>query len=54
MSYKEARDAALIAVDQIHLNRFLRQHHGNQSAAADAAGVDRKTFADRLARAKGG
>jgi DNA-binding NtrC family response regulator len=54
LPYREARDAALIAVDGIYLNRFLHTHHGNQSAAADAAGVDRKTFAERLARAKGG
>jgi DNA-binding NtrC family response regulator len=54
LPYKEARDAALISVDGIYLNRLLRVHNGNQSAAADAAGVDRKTFAERLARTKGG
>lgn len=54
LPYKEAREAALTSVDGIYLNRYLRANGGNQSAAADAAGVDRKTFAERLARAREG
>jgi DNA-binding protein Fis len=52
LSYKDAREAALVAADRLYLNRFLEASNGNQSAAADAAGIDRKTFAERLARAR--
>ncbi len=50
LSYKDAREAALIAIDQIYLNECLRAHNGNQSIAAEAIGIDRKTFAERLSR----
>jgi DNA-binding NtrC family response regulator len=52
--YKEAREAAVILLDGVYLNRLLGAHGGNQTAAAEAAGIDRKTFGERLARARGG
>jgi DNA-binding NtrC family response regulator len=54
LTYQDAREAALTAVDEIYLTRLLTANQGNQSAAAEAADIDRKTFATRLARAKEG
>ena len=56
LSYAEARDSALVAVDKIYLEELLNIHGGNQSAAAEAAGIDRKTFAARYktAQSQGG
>ena len=51
-SYSEARTAAMEMVDGIYLDQFLRQNAGNQSAAAETAGIDRKTFAARLENSK--
>ena len=51
-TYEETRAAALEVVDGIFLNEYLRSQNGNQSAAADMAGVDRKTFSIRWKNAQ--
>jgi len=48
--YSEAREAALEAVDRLYFRRLLDQSGGTLSAAAQAAGLDRKTFVARMAR----
>lgn len=48
LSYKEARNFATQAVDDLFLGDLLRKHNGNQTRAAEEAGVDRKTFSERL------
>jgi len=50
LAYQAAREAAATEIDQIYLTELLKNHHNNQSAAADAAGIDRKTLAARLSR----
>jgi transcriptional regulator with PAS, ATPase and Fis domain len=47
LPYEVARDAALRGIDRIYLREALARHKGNQSAAADELGIDRKTFASR-------
>lgn len=47
-AYKEARNLALRAIDRMYLNKLLRKHHGNQTRAAEEAGIDRKTFGERV------
>jgi DNA-binding NtrC family response regulator len=50
--YGEARTAAMEMIDGIYLERLLGEKAGNQSAAAEAAGIDRKTFSTRLDNSK--
>lgn len=52
LDYQKAREAAAEAVDALYLEDLLRQHDGNQSAAAEAAGIDRKTFGARWKHAR--
>jgi DNA-binding NarL/FixJ family response regulator len=51
-TYGEARTAAMEMIDGIYLERLLRENAGNQSAAAEAAGIDRKTLLTRLENSK--
>lgn len=51
LTYAEAREHAAHIVDGIFLSRLLRKHGGNQSRAAEEAGIDRKTFAARTEQA---
>jgi DNA-binding NtrC family response regulator len=46
--YKDARLLAVQAVDKLYLNKLLRKHNNNQTRAADEAGIDRKTFSERI------
>lgn len=48
LPYEEARAHACRAVDHVYLTALLEKHGGNQSRAAEEAGIDRKTFAARL------
>jgi DNA-binding NtrC family response regulator len=50
--YDKARTAALEMIDGIYLERILREKAGNASAAAEALGIDRKTFSTRLDNSK--
>jgi two-component system NtrC family response regulator len=54
LDYQGARAEALRAVDAVFLPRVLSECAGNQSAAASALGVDRKTFGSRYHAAVGG
>ncbi len=54
LTYNEAREFALRTVDEIYLTDLLRRNGGNQSAAAEAAGIDRKTFAARRGNYRAG
>lgn len=47
-AYKDARILVVQAVDKLYLNRLLRKHNNNQTRAADEAGIDRKTFSERI------
>jgi two-component system response regulator HydG len=49
LGYAEARDRVCRQFDRIYLLALLHKHHNNQSRAAEEAGIDRKTFAARLA-----
>jgi DNA-binding NtrC family response regulator len=51
MDYPKARAEAVRAVDRVFLGRMLDAHSGNQSAAAKALGIDRKTFSQRYEQA---
>ena len=51
LSYEEAREAAARGVDRIYLPALLARHGGNRTRAAEEAGLDRKTFGNRLAAA---
>jgi len=51
LDYKVARERAVRAVDSVYLSELLRKHGGNQTRAAEEAGVDRKTFSSRLEEA---
>ena len=44
LSLAEARERWLATLESAYLNDLLNQHGGNISAAAKAAGIDRKTF----------
>jgi DNA-binding NtrC family response regulator len=48
LSYLDAREIVTRAFDREYLARLVREFGGNQSAAARAAGIDRKTLAERL------
>ncbi len=48
LPYEQARAWACGAVDRVYLMALLEKHGGNQSRAAEEAGIDRKTFAARL------
>lgn len=48
LAYKAARERAVRAVDSAYLNKLLLKHGGNQTRAAEEAGVDRGTFTKRL------
>jgi len=51
LAYKEARAYAMRAVDRAYLNELLRKHNGTHTRAAEEAGVDRKTFSERIEQA---
>lgn len=51
LSYKQAREHVADAVDRLYLNELLRKHGGNQTRAAEEAGIDRKTFSARIEQA---
>ena len=51
LPYTRARDYADEAVDKVYLIELLRKHGGNKTRAAEEAGIDRKTFADRVEQA---
>jgi DNA-binding NtrC family response regulator len=53
LSYKEAREYAERAVDDLYLNGLLRKHGGNQTRAAEEARIDRETFGKRIRQAPG-
>jgi DNA-binding NtrC family response regulator len=53
LPYKEAREQAAQAVDQVYLRELLSKHGGNHTRAAEEAGIDRKTFSARVAQALG-
>jgi DNA-binding NtrC family response regulator len=48
VSYEAARAAATREIDRLYLPLLLEKNAGNQSRAADEAGIDRKTFSSRL------
>jgi DNA-binding NtrC family response regulator len=48
LPYEKARKSALRQIDKIYLNMLLMKHNGNRSRAAEEAGIDRKTFSDRM------
>ncbi len=48
ISYDDARQHACRAVDRFFLSGFLRDSGNNLTKAAEAAGIDRKTFRSRL------
>jgi DNA-binding NtrC family response regulator len=52
LPYPEARAAAMEMIDGIYLERLLGEKAGNHSAAAEEAGIDRKTFSTRLDNSK--
>jgi len=41
---KEAKEQWMGVLEASYLRQLLERHHGNISAAAKAAGIDRKTF----------
>jgi transcriptional regulator of acetoin/glycerol metabolism len=41
---KDAKDQWLAVLEASYLRQILARHDGNVSAAAKAAGIDRKTF----------
>ncbi len=47
-NYQRARETVAEAIDGIYLEELLKRNEGNQSAAATEAGIDRKTFAQRI------
>jgi len=47
LTYATARERAPVEVDRIYLGRWMNEFRGNKSEAARAAGIDRKTFAER-------
>ena len=51
LNYDAARCSAEREIDRIYLQALLTKHKGNQSRAAEEAGIDRGTFAKRLAEA---
>jgi transcriptional regulator with PAS, ATPase and Fis domain len=51
LGYKAARDYAVQAVDNLYLSELLRKHKGNHTRAAEEAGIDRKTFSERIEHA---
>jgi DNA-binding NtrC family response regulator len=51
LAYEQARKAAAREIDRIYLDMLLRKHGGNQTRAAEEAGIDRGTFAERLDQA---
>lgn len=53
LPYKEARDCAGQAVDALLLPKILEANGGTISRAAEEAGIDRGTFADRLRKVEG-
>jgi DNA-binding NtrC family response regulator len=52
LGYEAARERALQEVDSIYLGALLKKYDNNLSAAADAVGIDRKTFAARWKHAQ--
>jgi DNA-binding NtrC family response regulator len=46
--YKEARDLVCRELDFLYLPKLLRKHEGNVGRAVEEAGIDRKTFNERL------
>ena len=44
LGLKEAKDRWMAVLEASYLKELLDRHHGNISAAAKAAGIDRKTF----------
>ncbi len=48
LTYKQARDYATRAVDQLYLTELLQNHGHNQTRVAEEAGIDRKTLRERL------
>jgi len=52
LEYEAARERALQEVDFIYLGALLKEHDNNLSQAADAVGIDRKTFAARWKHAQ--
>lgn len=52
LEYEAARELALREVDAIYLSALLKKHDNNLSAAADAVGIDRKTFSARWKHAQ--
>lgn len=53
MNYKQAREYVVQALDDQYLSDLLRKHGGNQTRAAEEAGIDRKTFSARVEHAHG-
>jgi DNA-binding NtrC family response regulator len=51
VGYEEARESACRQIDRVYLGRLLAKHNGNQSKAAEEAGIDRGTFAKRISDA---
>ncbi len=48
LPYKQAREHATRAVDQLYLTELLQKHNHNQTRVAEEAGIDRKTLRERL------
>src|SRR5262249_21748125 len=44
LGLKDAKDRWMAVLEAAYLKRLLERHDGNISAAAKAAGIDRKTF----------
>jgi len=51
LSYKNARAFVVKAVDNLFLGNLLQKYGGNHTRAAEDAGIDRKTFNERLEQA---